>query len=281
MINETLNKLHIVEKEILDEVVRICNKYDIAYFFIGGTLLGAVRHKGFIPWDDDIDIGMLRSDYEKFIVVCKNELSKSFFILDSKSCPAYVWNFTKICKNNTIVNEDNIESNVDNYHKGIFIDLFIYDNVTNNRIFNNIQNHLATKINSLLRLKVGLKKEKRKNIIFNFLALFISIKQINYLNQKVLTLIKFSNYIFNWGGTYGINEAVFNKESFFPLTDVVFEGNIYKAPGKYNVYLKTMYGDNYMELPPIEKRNSHNLIDVIFDTNNYWRRSNKCLKIQA
>jgi lipopolysaccharide cholinephosphotransferase len=266
MIDETLNKLHIVEKEILDEVVRICNKYNIAYFLIDGTLLGAVRNNGFIPWDDDIDIGMLRVDYENFIMACKNELDKSFFILNFTSCHAYVWNFTKICKNNTSIDENNMESNVDNYHKGIFIDLFIYDNISNNHIINNIQNYFVVKINSLLKLKLGLRKTKK--FLFHILAFFISLKHINYINQKILTMIKSSNYIFNWGGTYGIDRAIFEKTVFFPLTEVVFEGNIYKAPGKYDIYLKTMYGDDYIKEPPFEKRVSHNLSNIIFDVNN-------------
>jgi lipopolysaccharide cholinephosphotransferase len=94
----------------------------------------------------------------------------------------------------------------------------------------------------------------------------MSLKQINYINKKILTVIKCSDYIFNWGGTYGINRAIFRKDEFLPLKEVLFEGNIYKVPGKYEIYLKTMYGDHYMEEPPVEKRISHNLLSVVFDT---------------
>ena len=91
-----LIKLHQSEIKILDEIVRICDKYNLQYFLIGGTLLGAVRHKGFIPWDDDLDIAMPRNDYEKFISISKNEL-KDDFILDDISTNEQYWQiFAKV-----------------------------------------------------------------------------------------------------------------------------------------------------------------------------------------
>ena len=129
MTNSKLRKVQLTELKILEKIDEICKKNNINYFLIGGTLLGAVRHKGFIPWDDDIDVGMLREDYEKFINVClKNgALGKDYYLHCNESDNDYFIPFIKVKKNNTTFAEKNIE-NI-NTHKGIFLDIFPYDNV--------------------------------------------------------------------------------------------------------------------------------------------------------
>ena len=125
--DNVLDKLHSVQIEILDEIVGICDKHNLTYFLIGGTLLGAVRHKGFIPWDDDLDIAMPREDYEKFLKIAKTELDKKYYLHDISIDKNYWQPFIKIRKNNTLFDEkmiDNIET-----HKGIFVDVFPFDNL--------------------------------------------------------------------------------------------------------------------------------------------------------
>ena len=89
MDDKTLNELHKVGLEVLKEIDRVCKKYDIPYFLCGGTLIGVMRHKGFIPWDDDIDIGMLRKDYERFEDCFIKEHSKDFYLHSLKTDPDY------------------------------------------------------------------------------------------------------------------------------------------------------------------------------------------------
>ena len=127
MNNKKLRKVQMVEVEILDEIDRICKKNNIKYFLVGGTLLGAVRHGGFIPWDDDIDLGMLREDYEKFIDICINsdELDKKYFMHSDETDSDYWLPFIKIRKNNTTFDEKVIK-NCDT-HKGIYVDIFPMD----------------------------------------------------------------------------------------------------------------------------------------------------------
>ena len=122
---KTLKKLHIVEVEILDEIDRVCKKNNIEYFLIGGTLLGAIRHKGFIPWDDDLDVGMTRENYEKFINIAPNELDSKYYLDNFKTNTNCHLPFSKIRKNNTTMDEEATKNF--NNHKGIFVDIFPFD----------------------------------------------------------------------------------------------------------------------------------------------------------
>lgn len=97
----TLRKLQLLELKVLLEFKRICEKHQIQYFLMWGTLLGAVRHQGFIPWDDDIDVGMLRSEYVKFLAICNEELSQDFFLQTFESDKTYVNSFAKLRLNGT------------------------------------------------------------------------------------------------------------------------------------------------------------------------------------
>ena len=127
---ETLKKLHTVQLEMLDAFTEICNKYHFHYSLAGGTMLGAIRHKGFIPWDDDIDVLMLRKEYEEFLKVAQKELGDKYYLDHFEINSDYHLQFAKIKKNGTIFDEAGIH-HLDN-HKGIFIDIFPTDNVYDN-----------------------------------------------------------------------------------------------------------------------------------------------------
>lgn len=113
--------------EILLEIDRVCKIYGIHYSLCYGTLLGAVRHKGFIPWDDDLDIAMLRPEYDKFTKVCQSAFKKRFFLVDASTEEAYPYDFAKVVKEQTVYLERGAEYK--NIHKGIYVDIFPLDNV--------------------------------------------------------------------------------------------------------------------------------------------------------
>ena len=125
-----MNKLQERQYEILVELDRICKKNNIEYFLDGGTLLGAVRHKGFIPWDDDLDVAMFRKDYEKFKSIVSSELNEKYFFQDYDTDDGYGMVFGKLKIKNTKYTEK--VANKSRAKDGIFIDIFIYDNISAN-----------------------------------------------------------------------------------------------------------------------------------------------------
>ena len=126
--------------EMLIEVDRICRINNIKYTLFGGTMLGAIRHSGFIPWDDDIDIAMLRPDYEKFLKVANENLSGEYFLQNYMTDPNNVLQFTKIRKNNTIFREKNVKDF--DMHHGFYLDIFPLDKTNPDSIKCKIHNKL-------------------------------------------------------------------------------------------------------------------------------------------
>jgi lipopolysaccharide cholinephosphotransferase len=268
MNTDILNKLHSTEIEILDEFVRICDKNNLDYFLVGGSLLGAIRHKGFIPWDDDIDIGMPRKDYEKMIESCNFDLNRKYYIRSYRTSVPYWQVYAKICKHNTVFLENNFHSLEEDVN-GIFIDIFPYDNTIPISILQKFQNYLIIRLKNMICRKIEIKRNIRKNVLKNFIANFFSFKFLQSLQKNIMTIFNIfrCQYIISWGGKYGISNETFLKTSFYPLINVPFEGKIYKAPKEWDLYLRKLYGDNYMEIPSTEKRMTHDIQKLIFDTN--------------
>ena len=134
---EELRKLQLVEYELICEVDRICKKNNIQYTLYAGTLLGAVRHQGFIPWDDDADIAFLPEEYEKFFEACKRDLNtEKFFLQDYRTDEYYRWGYAKLRRNNSAFIREGQEHM--KYHNGICIDLFSLYSVPDNRLLRKI-----------------------------------------------------------------------------------------------------------------------------------------------
>lgn len=194
MNNEILKKLHMTEISILQEVVRVCEKNQLTYYLIGGTLLGAIRHKGFIPWDDDLDIAMPREDFDKFLDISKYELREGYWVHFIDSDPNYWLPFAKVKKRGTIfdeVNSKNIESD-----KGIFIDIFPLDNARGEKsIFQSIQAIICKRMSTIILWKRGFYKHKPKIMLSIVLSILKNqtIFQISTHQQKMMALCKDKN----------------------------------------------------------------------------------------
>jgi len=263
---KTLKKLKETELEILNEIDRICKKNNINFFLIAGTLLGAVRHKGYIPWDDDLDIGMMREDFNKFKKVITTDLDNKYFFDFYDTDKDYYLPFAKVRKNNTTFNEE-MSKDYDN-HKGIFVDIFPYDYTDNNfkRCF------VKTGIIQILSETVLVKKKmmKIKSCRHSFLSgiccIFSShfiLKFIDFLSQKFNGKEKNKTHIVGFNSLVSIKKEYFLKSDIFPLKKVKFENYSYNGLNDNDKYLTMQYGD-YMQLPPKEKRVNHSAVDISF-----------------
>ena len=260
-----LKQLHEVQVEILDEVVRICEKYKLNYFLVGGTLIGAVRHKGYIPWDDDLDIAMPRLDYDKFIKVAPQELDKKYYMHNIFSDKDYWLSFTKIRKNNTLFDETMIE-NIES-HKGIFLDIFPLDNLNNNKFLFKIKWSILYNIRYFCLYYRGVYDRSYINhyLTCKIFSIFKSYKLLNFSNWFMkLNKNNKSKYLVSYPGSYTRLKECFERDWFFPAGKIEFEGKMYNCPNNPDALLTHVYGD-YMQLPPKEKRVTHLPKKILFD----------------
>ena len=151
---EILREMQLVQLECLIELDRICREFDIKYSLDGGTLLGAVRHRGFIPWDDDIDVIMLRDEYEKLYDACKSQLDTiGFFLQERRTDPYYRVGYPRMRRNGTIYRRVGHEHM--KYHEGVFIDIFVLDNVPDNAVLRKMHRLICFCIRKVLWSKSG------------------------------------------------------------------------------------------------------------------------------
>jgi len=263
-----LDKIHESNLNILDEFVKICKKYNLTYFLVGGTLLGAVRHNGFIPWDDDLDVGMPREDYEFFISNYYKKLNSKFELDVHDHNKLYWLPFAKIRLKNTTY----IESGAKNYigDQGIWIDIFPLDSISNIK-----KAKIQKKITTAIRAEMGNRQniinniDKRKKKILKMIFIgFNSNKTLGKLQNKIMKLQnkkQNTEYFANFGSQYEIEKQKQLKEKYFPLKKMKFEGKLYNVPNDYDYVLTKIYGKNYMELPPVEKRVTHNPLKIVFE----------------
>jgi len=259
MNSQQLDKLHSLMQRSLDEIDRICEMLNLRYYLIGGTLLGAVRHKGFIPWDDDLDVAMPREDYNVFLRKAPQIICDEFFLQTRITDPCYGNMFSKLLVKNTVFDQS---INANSHQKsGIFVDIFPLDrgkpDPTDMKQF---KINLAKTITSYLfqkRNQIKMGKLHALRIIPD--KLLIGLEELLYKGK--------GDYYINYGSQYGIGKQTISITHYEPRTKLVFEGKQYSAPKDYNYILERIYGKDYMTLPPVEKRITHNPMRLSFNTN--------------
>ena len=252
----TKRDIQLYEKGILDDFDRVCQSNNIKYYVAQGSLIGAARHKGFIPWDDDIDVGMLRDDYNKFMELFNLSNTRYQFVCIENS-PDFYLPYGKVCDTKTVL----FEPDEQGYKLAVNIDVFVYDNAPDD---DNIVERMFDR-RDLLSKRFSIAHSQGKptgNLL---------IRTIKYARRYIYRILYYSNTIKKMvdnsrlyenqvtervGDFSAFERVVCHKRVFDAFIDVEFEGKLYKAPIGYDEWLKVFYGD-YMELPPLEKRVTH------------------------
>lgn len=263
MDNLTLRKVQSAQLDMVLEIDRLCKTNGISYVCIAGTALGAVRHKGFIPWDDDLDIGLLREDYDKLKTICMTELNNSYVYQDYFTDKKYGSAFAKIrIKNTTYLEKNTIMSKANN---GIYIDIFPFDNVDikKERLRANLF-YLYKRIALAKTDYLPTEKSIIKYICYKFLkyAVPISLEKTKNIMEKIVRYDCPSEFVVAYSGSYGYWREKVKREWLIETIDFDFEGYRLPIPRFYNEYLTSIYGD-YMTLPPKEKRNNRHKIELV------------------
>lgn len=264
--NAVLRKLQETELNILTDLDKFCSEYDIKYSLFAGTAIGAVRHKGFIPWDDDIDIIMTRSEYTRFLkAYTQNPISG--YSLDcpelNEECSI---SHAKLIKNGTLLLSEGEYENIGNH--GIWVDIFPLDKVTDNtskKIFG-----IGKKIILLTRSRTKNRKDTLTKKVIRFLVRMVPRKLTQKKIDKCLEALNKNDLAttdnYKWtelAATYTF-EYRFDEDMMDNIHRIEFEGKYFLIVDDYDSMLRQLYGD-YMQLPPVEKQVAkHKPVKIVF-----------------
>jgi len=270
--NSKLRKLQLIELDILKVFADICEKYHLRYILCGGTILGAIRHKGFIPWDDDLDVAMPRSDYDKFANVVKDELGSRYQFLSFKTDESYHRNFNRIVDTKVIVHN---ASNSKELLECAWLDIFPLDGMPDNKINQMIHFWRMTFKRFLFYAScfeemVNLNRPGRpwyQQAAIKFLSVThfgskMNTKKLMFSIEKGLKKYDYDKgeWIVSFFGSY-MTKEIFEKKLIGNRTKYKFESLMLYGPDLYDEFLSHFYGD-YMKVPPDAQKDKHNITEI-------------------
>lgn len=265
--NETLRKLQLVELEVLLAIDKVCREHNIVYFLDSGTALGAKRHSGFIPWDDDIDIGMPRAHYERFLEVAPAALGSAFTVANPATDDRLAGLFAKVWKNGTkFFTSETIDAGID---QGVFVDVFPYDYLSSNEEIRNMQLRSCLKWQSISYLyHSGTINVPHKGVLGKAekAACHVAHGVLKVLSSQKSIRDKFTDSATRGNGADASHDmacmnytrqGIFPEDALLPPQPLEFEGHSFPVPAKIEEYLGILYGETWNELPPESERRNH------------------------
>ena len=267
-LNQVQRRIWAAEQEILDVIHQVCTEHGLRYSLAYGTLIGAVRHKGFIPWDDDIDIMMPREDYEKLLAVWNQSAPKGYILQNTRTDPDFTQNFTKIRKDHTTFLQGE-EERTKQYHKGIFVDIFPGDRVPSGKIGRKIQ-YIACAVNLLYSRR---HTSGSGGIIGVTERILLNVSKEKYITRREYAEKKIRCWNGDGSLQYVFPNTIRCSRKYYPanlfenMKTIEFNGKQYMCVADADTILRIEYGD-YMQLPPEEERVwKHHPILIDFEHN--------------
>ena len=249
---EILRKAQLIMLEMLIEFDAICKKHQLQYWLDSGTLLGAVRHQGFIPWDDDIDLSMSIEDYNTFLKIAQSELSREIFLQTSETDKDFKFDYIKLRSNKARIVEFHEKDKQIKYHQGVFVDIFPMLTIENTQANKKQYDRTLTEIRDAS--SPSLHTPKGKDDPVKRAHLIASLKQ-KHQGWELNKLKAKPNVIYS--GEMPDVAAWFDIEDVFPLKKMEFEGYSFPVPHNPSHYLDAIYSFDYRQLPPKDKRIIH------------------------
>ena len=250
--SEVLRKIQMCQLDILKTIDKVCRQNNIKYWLAYGSFLGAVREKGFIPWDDDLDIHMTMKDFKKFEKCCKEVFGDDYFLQTPKSEPSTKWIYYKVRKNNTLMLEPSLEQEKNNFYNGIWVDVFPLINLGKTKRLGEAQIKQLKKLQRLRwwHLVPGDNTAGIKRRVFEKLLCFyekILWGVVMLCGSKASDYyLAIENEFYDNKTEEDIKRAMFKKEIFGKNQRYVFEDGFFNGVSDYDAYLTQIYGKDYM-----------------------------------